>query len=178
MLHILQTLLEIDNAKQTIHFFLDKHHLTGSALLWGNKMADLWDSLYWSHATHPDILRANKKILMFIVHLVPQNWQGGHFHFFIFMAEGNIMNIALQMTRVTMVTAVFAIVSLNKHTNISLKRTLFVFPRWCRLFVWGLQWIANSIQTACTSAHVLICGSQRKRYCACVECFSRAKFKN
>jgi hypothetical protein len=44
---------------------------------------------------------------MFIVHLVvPQNWQaGGHFIGFIFMAEaeGNIMNIALQMTRVTMV---------------------------------------------------------------------------
>jgi hypothetical protein len=32
------------------------------------------------------------------------------------MAKGNIMNIAIQMTRVTMVT-VFAIVSLNKHTE-------------------------------------------------------------
>jgi hypothetical protein len=84
---------------------------------------------------------------MFIVHLVPQNWQGGTFYFyflfrwigFIFMAR-----YSWQMTRVTMVTAVFAIVSLNKHTNISFKRALFVFPRWGRLVDLGGSAIAHA----------------------------------
>jgi hypothetical protein len=35
----------------------------------------------------PSKIRANKKIHMFIVHLVPQNWQGGHFLFLFFISE-------------------------------------------------------------------------------------------
>jgi hypothetical protein len=55
-----------------------------------------------------------KKILVFIVH--PQNLQGGHFLFFIledrFYIHGRGQYREYRMTRVAMVTAVFAIVSL------------------------------------------------------------------